>query len=90
MVVRLRWRGFVFAAMWVSAAAFVVGLVVEGFWGGTDGTTSWVDQSFGFAMYLGAALSIALAGLVLVSLLIARALRLLGNRGRSSTMKGES
>jgi uncharacterized membrane protein len=79
------WRRFLYLALAVSSAAFVVGLVTEGFWGGTDGQTNWVDQSFGFAMYLGAALSVALATLLLACLLIAGAFRLIWRRRSAPT-----
>jgi uncharacterized membrane protein len=71
----MRWRRFLYRALSLSSAAFVVGLVAEGFWGGTGGETNWVDQSFGFAMYLGFALTIVLAALLLMSVLIAGAFR---------------
>ena len=84
MVEHRPWRRFLCLALWVSSAAFVVGFVADGFWGGTEGQTSWVDQSFGFAMYLGGALSIALAILLLARLLISGASQLIRNARTAS------
>jgi uncharacterized membrane protein len=71
----MRWRRFLYVALSISAAAFVVGLVAEGLWGGTDGETNWVDQSFGLAMWLGGLLVMIFAVLLLASLVIAGAFR---------------
>lgn len=77
MVERRSWRRFLNLALSVSSAAFVVGLLADGFWGGTDGETTWVDQSFGFVMYLAGAFTMLLAVLLVASQLIAGAYRLL-------------
>jgi hypothetical protein len=52
----------------VSLLAFVVGAVVEGFWGaGVSGPgTNWVDQTFGFLEFAGAVVAV-LAGLFLAA-----------------------
>jgi len=89
MVERRLWTRFLYLALSVSASALVVGLVADGFWGGTAGQTNWVDQSFGFVMYLAGALTMLLAVLLVASLLIAGAYRLLWNRGPASTCKGD-
>ena len=78
------WRRFLYLALSVASAALVVGLIADGFWGGTDGQTNWVDQSFGFAMYLGGALSIGLAVLLLARLLVSGAFQLIRNRRTAS------
>lgn len=84
MVERPPWRRLLYLALWLSSAAFVIGLVADGFWGGTDGQTNWVDQSFGFAMYLGGALSIALAIVLLASLFLSGAFQLIQKRRTAS------
>src|SRR5262245_10751841 len=88
-VERMRWRRFLHLALSLSAAAFVVGLIVEGFWGVDDVETNWVDQSFGFVMYFAGALTVLLALLLAASVLVAGAYRLLWNRGPASTRNAE-
>jgi hypothetical protein len=76
----VRWIAIAFA---VSVFAFVLGTVVEGFWGGKGGETNWVDQTFGFAMYLGAAVAALCVPVLVLSLLVAGAARLRRRRGRN-------
>jgi hypothetical protein len=59
----VRWTAVLFAA---SLVTFAIGTVVEGFWGAGSTGTNWVDETFGFAMWLGAALTV-LFGLLLVA-----------------------
>jgi uncharacterized membrane protein len=76
----MRRRRLLYLALSVSSTAFAVGLVAEGFWGGTAGETNWVDQSFGLAMWLGGFLVIVFAVLLFASLVIAGAVRGVGKR----------
>jgi hypothetical protein len=69
----LRWTGFVFAG---SVLALIVGAVVEGSWGSSDGGTNWVDQTFGFAMYLGAVIATVSAFVLIAAGLVVGTLRL--------------
>jgi K+-transporting ATPase A subunit len=76
----MRWRRFPYLALSLSSTAFAAGLVADGFWGGTDGDTNWVDQSFGLAMWLGGFLVIVFAVMLFISLVIAGAVRGVGKR----------
>jgi uncharacterized membrane protein len=79
-VERVSWMRIVYVALSVSALAFVVGLVVEGLWGGTAGETNWVDQSFGFAMWAGGAFTMLFSIVLVASLVVAGVFRLIGGR----------
>ena len=65
----LRWIAVLFLSWLVIA---IVGAVVEGFWGGGErgGTTNWVDQSFGAMMWIGAALAVVFAVLLIAAALL--------------------
>ena len=73
---RVRRPRFLYVAFTLSFAAFVVGTLAEGFWGGSAGETNWVDQSFGLAMWAGGALSLGFAFVLVANLVIARMFRL--------------
>jgi hypothetical protein len=75
----MRWRTVLYWAALVSLIAFVLGFVAEGFWGGA-GDTNWVDQTFGFAMYLGAALAVVFGVALIAGSLSSAAWRLLRRR----------
>jgi apolipoprotein N-acyltransferase len=79
----VRWTAVLFAA---SLAAFIIGTVIEGFWGASaNGSgTNWVDQTFGAAMWIGAALTV-LFGLVLVASLLVVGIVRLARRLRATS-----
>jgi uncharacterized membrane protein YcjF (UPF0283 family) len=61
-----------------SLAAFIIGTVVEGLWGASvhNRGTNWVDQTFGAAMWIGAALTVLLGLVLVASLLVVGIVRL--------------
>ena len=87
----MRRPGFLSIALSLSFAALVIGMVAEGFWGGSAGETNWVDQSFGLAMWAGGALTLGFAFVLVANGVFAGVCRLVNRLGSAaSARKGDS